>query len=76
VLRAVASETEQIFSTDARRRFGLPTSSTVAAAVDALQARGLLTRHAGDGSIEFDSPFVRLWVEWEVGRDVLPASDL
>jgi hypothetical protein len=34
------------------------------------------TRRAGDGTIEFDSPFVRLWVEWEVGRDVLPASDL
>ena len=70
VLRAVASDIGQIFSTSTRRRFALPTSSTVAAAVDALLNRGLLMRDAQDGSIRFDSPFFRLWVEWEVLPDV------
>ena len=73
VLRAVASGSEQIFSTSTRHRFGLPTSSTVAAAVDAMQKRGILARDHEDGSIHFDSPFVRLWVEWEVLQDVPPA---
>lgn len=72
VLRAVASEAEKIFSTAVRERFGLPTSSTVAAAVDALVSRGLLVRDMESGSIEFDSPFVRLWVESEVLHDVPP----
>lgn len=72
VLRAVASGAEQIFSTATRQRFGLPTSSTVAAAVDAMQSRGILARDHEDGSIHFDSPFVRLWVEWEVLQDVPP----
>jgi AAA+ ATPase superfamily predicted ATPase len=70
VLRSVASGVEQIFSTSTRQRFGLPTSSTVAAAVDALEKRGVLTRNADDGSIHFESPFVRLWVEGEVLQDV------
>jgi hypothetical protein len=69
VLRAVASGAEQIYSTDSRRRFGLPTSSTVAAAVDALEKRGILDRDS-DGVVRFDSPFLRLWVEWEAGSDV------
>lgn len=74
VLRAVASREEQIFSSETRRRYGLPTSSTVAAAVDALEKRGILTRD-DDGSIRFDSPFVRLWVEWEAGSDVVRMDD-
>lgn len=74
VLRAVASGTEQLFSTATRKRFGLPTSSTVAAAVDALGMRGLLVRDTEGGTIRFDSPFVRLWVEWEVLQDVPPVS--
>lgn len=74
VLRAVASGAEQIFSTATRARFGLPTSSTVAAAVDALEKRGILARDAEDGSIDFDSPFVRSWVEQEVLPDVPPTG--
>lgn len=69
-LRAVASGVEQLFAADTRDRFGLPTSSSVAAAVDALEARGLLFRT--DGKVVFDSPFVRLWVEREVLEDVPP----
>lgn len=70
VLRAVAAKEEQIFSSDVRRRYGLPTSSTVAAAVDALESRGILARDQDDGTVRFDSPFVRLWVDWEAGSDV------
>ncbi len=72
VLRAVASGEEQIFATVTRKRFGLPTSSTVASAVDALERRGILARDREDGTIDFDSPFLRLWVEWETLRDVPP----
>jgi hypothetical protein len=72
VLRAVASGEAQIFSTAVRRRFGLPTSSTVAAAVDALEKQGILARDEVDGTVRFDRPFVRLWVEWEAAPDVLP----
>jgi AAA+ ATPase superfamily predicted ATPase len=71
VLRAVASGSDQLFSTATRERFGLPTSSTVATAVDALEARGLLFRH--EGAITLDSPFVRHWIEREVLQDVPPA---
>lgn len=71
VLRAVASGADQIFSSRTRKRFGLPTSSTVASAVDALESRGLLVRDA-EGRVAFDSPFVRLWVTWEVLDDVPP----
>lgn len=71
VLRAVASGVEQVFSAAARDRFGLPTSSTVAVAVDALASRGLLSRD--DGGIRFDNPFIRRWVELEALRDVPPA---
>jgi hypothetical protein len=74
VLRAVASGAEQIFSSDVRRRFGLPTSSTVAAAVDALEKRGILGRDEG-GNVRFDSPFLRLWVEWEAGPDVVGGQE-
>lgn len=70
VLRAVASGVDQLFATGTRDRFGLPTSSTVSTAVDALAARAILFRD-GD-AITFDSPFVRLWVEREALRDVLP----
>lgn len=73
VLRAVAAGEDQIFASETRRRFGLPTSSTVAAAVDALESRGLLVRES-DGPIRFDSPFIRLWVQWEAGADVPPAD--
>lgn len=73
VLRAVASGAEQIFSSETRRRFGLPTSSTVAAAVDALEKRGILGRDE-DVTVRFDSPFLRLWVEWEAGSDVVSAE--
>lgn len=70
VLRAVASGTEQVFSSAVRARFGLPTSSTVASAVDALEKRGLLAREREGGTISFDSPFVRRWVEEEALGDV------
>lgn len=70
VLRAVASGAGEIFSSASRRRFGLPTSSTVAAAVDALEKRGLLTRRPDDGTVIFDSPFVERWVQWEALPDV------
>ncbi|MDT8435617.1 MAG: AAA family ATPase [Gemmatimonadota bacterium] len=73
VLRAVASGAEQIFSAAVRSRFGLPTSSTVAAAVAALEKRGILVREA-DGSVRFDNPFLRRWVEREAGGDVLPVE--
>lgn len=72
VLRAVASGADQIFGVQVRDRFGLPTSSSVAAAVDALEGRGLLERDPDSGTIVFDSPFVRLWVEREVLGDVPP----
>lgn len=71
VLRAVAARVDQLFSTATRERFGLPTSSTVAAATDALEARGLLYRDAD--AITLDSPFVRLWIQREVLQDVPPA---
>lgn len=71
VLRAVAAGVDQLFSTATRERFGLPTSSTVAAAVDALESRGLLFRD--DGDVALDSPFVRLWIAREVLQDVPPA---
>lgn len=70
VLRAVAAGVDQLFSSATRARFGLPTSSSVAAAVDALVGRGLLVR-AGE-EISFDNPFVRRWVEREVLQDVPP----
>jgi hypothetical protein len=72
VLRAVASGVGQIFSAGVRERFGLPTSSSVAAGVDALEGRGLLVRDPASSAIEFDSPFVRLWVEREALGDVPP----
>lgn len=72
VLRAIASGTSQLFSVPVRERFGLPTSSSVAAAVDALEAKGLLYRDPQSGAIGFDSPFVRLWIEREVLQDVPP----
>ena len=71
VLRAVAAGVDQLFSSATRARYGLPTSSTVAAAVDSLEGRGLLFRR--DGEIAFDSPFVRGWVEREALQDVPPA---
>lgn len=70
VLRALASGTDQLFATATRDRFGLPTSSTVATAVEALERRGLIFRE--EGRIGFDSPFVRRWVEREALRDVPP----
>lgn len=70
VLRAVASGVDQLFASATRERYGLPTSSTVATAVDSLEARGLLFRD-GD-AITFDSPFVRRWVEREALPDVPP----
>lgn len=72
VLRAVASEVDQLFASATRIRFGLPTSSSVAGAVDALEERGLLVRH--DGKIVFDSPFVRPWVKREAIADVPPEA--
>lgn len=70
VLRAVAAGGERLFATATRERFGLPTSSTVAAAVDALEARAILYR--GEDGVGFDSPFFRLWVERETLQDVPP----
>jgi hypothetical protein len=70
VLRAVASGVDQLFATATRDRFGLPTSSTVATAVDALEARAILYRD--DRAITFDSPFFRIWVEREALQDVPP----
>ncbi|MEX2609454.1 MAG: hypothetical protein WEA24_05870, partial [Gemmatimonadota bacterium] len=72
VLRAVASGADQLFSVPVRERFGLPTSSTVAAAVDALDSRGILVRDPETGKVGFDSPFVRMWVEREALHDVPP----
>jgi len=72
VLRAVASGADQLFSVPVRERFGLPTSSTVAAAVDALESRGVLVRDPASGKVGFDSPFVRMWVEREALQDVPP----
>ena len=74
VLRAVACEVDQLFASATRIRFGLPTSSSVAGAVDALEGRGLLVRQ--DGTIVFDSPFVRRWVEREAIADVPPEAVL
>ncbi|HUG39109.1 MAG TPA: ATP-binding protein [Longimicrobiales bacterium] len=70
VLRAVAAGVDQLFASATRDRFGLPTSSSVAAAVDALEGRGLLFRD--EGRVAFDSPFVRVWVEREALPDVPP----
>lgn len=71
VLRALAAGTEQLFSTAARDRFGLPSSSSVATAVDSLEGRGLVYRE--EGRVTFDSPFTRLWVEREALGDLPPA---
>jgi len=68
VVRAVASGTEQLFSEATRSRFGLPTSSSVAAAVDALEKRGILYRD--ETGIRFDSPFTKRWVVREALGDV------
>jgi uncharacterized protein len=74
VLRAVASGSAQIFSAAARERFGLPSSSSVSAAVDALEARGILARDSETAAVAFDSPFVRVWVEREALQDVPPLT--
>lgn len=70
VMRAVAAGVDQLFASATRERFGLPPSSSVSGAVDALEKRGLLFRD--EGRISFDSPFLRLWVEREVLADVPP----
>ncbi len=71
VLRAVAAGAEELFATATRDRYGLPTSSTVAGAVDALERRAILFRD--EGRVTFDSPFFGRWVEREALGDVPPA---
>jgi hypothetical protein len=70
VLRALAGNVGQLFSGAVRQRYGLPTSSSVATAVDALEGRGLVVRDPLSGGIGFDSPFVRAWVVREALGDV------
>lgn len=70
VLRAIAAGAGQIFSTATREHFGLPASSSVATAVDALIAKGIVIRE--QDRIGFDSPFFRAWVEKETLQDVPP----
>ena len=68
VLRVLALGIEQIFSSEARDRYGLPGPSSVHKAVETLISRGLLV---SDGKqISFDSPFVRRWVRREVAPDL------
>lgn len=71
VLRAVAAGADQLFASATRDRYGLPASSTVAVAVDALESRAILYR--GEDGIAFDSPFFRAWVVREALQDVPPA---
>lgn len=68
VLRAVALDVEQLFSTEVRDRYGLPAASSLHTAAEALIGRGLLVRD--EGRIRFDSPFVRRWVRREVAADI------
>jgi len=62
LLRAVAAGAEQIHSTDTREQFRLGASSSVAAALDALVARGVLEREP----VRFENPFFRVWIERQV----------
>lgn len=71
VLRAVAAGAAQLFAGATRDRYGLPASSTVAVAVNALESRAILCRD--DGAITFDSPFFRAWVVREALQDLPPA---
>lgn len=68
VLRVVALGVEQLYSAEARDRYGLPGASSVHKAVEALIGRGLLVRT--DDGVAFDSPFFLRWVRNEVAVDL------
>ena len=62
VLQALAAETATaITSADYRRRHGLPGSSSIQRALDALVAAELVTRD-GPGSYRISEPFLAEWV--------------
>lgn len=65
-LRALATSPEQLYTMEVVSRFGLGSTSSMARAIEALLAQGLLVR--AHDRVEFDSPFFRAWVE----RDLLP----
>ena len=64
VVRALAAGAQQLHSVEARERFLLGASSSVATAVDALVGRSILARE--DGELAFESPFTREWVRRQV----------
>jgi hypothetical protein len=63
VLRAVAGGTPALTSAETRERYGLLSGSAVSQALDALVARGLLSRT--EGATTFDDPFFGAWVRSE-----------
>lgn len=65
-LRAVTTSPERLYTMEVLSRFGLRSTSSMARAIEALLAQGLLVRT--QERVEFDSPFFRTWVE----RDLLP----
>ena len=67
VLRAIAGGEQRLFSESVRDRSGLRGSAYVAAALEALVEADVVVRH-GEGDYDFDSPFMRRWVE----RSALP----
>ena len=61
----MAGGADQLFAAATRDRFGLPTSSAVATAVDALTSRPILFRFRDGDTITSDSPVFRRWVARE-----------
>jgi len=68
VLRVLALGVGQLLSVEVRDRYGLPGASSVQKAVEGLLTRGVLVRD--EDALQFDSPFVRRWVQREVAPDV------
>ena len=69
VLRAIAAGEARLYSESARLRYGLRGSAYVASSLEALIEADLVVK-LGEGEYEFDSPFMRRWVERTALRDV------
>jgi len=69
VLRAVAAGEEHLYSRDAARRHGLPTSGTIRKAILALQEK----RHLSEGDeLRIDDPYFREWILLRAMPDGVP----
>ncbi|NIP56742.1 MAG: hypothetical protein GWM92_01375, partial [Gemmatimonadetes bacterium] len=69
VLRAVAAGEQHLYSRDAARRHGLPTSGTIRKAILALQEK----RHLSEGEeLRIDDPYFREWILLRAMPDGVP----